>query len=451
MSAHLSSKRGEPQVKKALPFLFLGAAGAGALLLASCSTAATGTSAAATKTDLPCDVGTTLTTRCQQCHSDPPKFGAPMPLMNREQLLKKSDVDPAKTYAERAVIRMRDAKTPMPQAPNAPATAAEIASLESWIAAGSQVSTAACTPAPAGSTPPSGDKLECTPDVKLKPPSSFEMPQQTEDLYVCYGVDLPGAAQKRHVVGLDASIDNASIVHHILVFESPTTEAAAPHPCKDLFPVDWKLIYAWAPGTQAYNLPPEAGYPLETGATSHYVVQIHYSNIKKLAGQKDATGVNLCTTTDLRKHDADLVAVGGSQFSLPPKAKSTRECSLKIPKSDKFPITVFRAWPHMHQLGTSLSTKVQHADGTSSPLGSIDPWNFYNQIGYPVNTKVVGGDTIVTRCTWNNTTNETVGYGEKTGDEMCYNFVTYYPKTNLQLFSGVTPAAISDCKEVPNP
>ncbi|HQY60523.1 MAG: peptidylglycine alpha-amidating monooxygenase [Myxococcales bacterium] len=436
-------------MKRALPLLplfFLGAAVAGLSAVAACTTSTTAASGMP-----PCAVQTTLTNRCQTCHSDPPKFGAPMPLVTRADLLAKSTRDGSKTYAERAVVRMRDPQSPMPQAPNPRAPESEIAAFESWIAAGTPENTAQCAVPPTdASAPLPEDKLACPPDVTLKPPTPFEMPQDVEDEYVCYGVDLPGTAQKRHVIGLDAKIDNASIVHHILVFESPTTESGTPHKCKDIFPLDWKLIYAWAPGTKPYNLPAEAGYPLDPGTTTHYVVQLHYSNIKKVAGQKDSTGVSLCTTTDLRKNDADLIAVGGASFSLPPKAKTTIECSLKIPQNpDKFPITVFRGWPHMHQLGASLSTKVLRPDGSSASLGEIAQWDFYNQIGYPMNVKVASGDTVVTRCTWNNTTNERVGFGERTGDEMCYNFVTYYPKTNLQAFSGVLPASISQCKVVP--
>lgn len=434
-------------MKRALPFLVLGAAVAGLSAIAACTT----TTTTAASGMPPCEVQSTLVNRCQSCHSDPPKFGAPMPLVTRGDLLAKSARDGSKTYAERAVIRMRDPGAQMPQAPNPRATDAEIAAFEAWIAAGTPENTAQCaTPPTDASAPLPEDKLACPPDVTLKPPTPFEMPQDTEDEYVCYGVDLPGVAQKRHVIGLDAKIDNPTIVHHILVFEAPTKEDATPHKCKDIFPINWKLIYAWAPGTKPYNLPAEAGYPLDPGATTHYVVQIHYSNLKKLAGQKDSTGVDLCTTPQLRKNDADLIAVGGASFTLPPKAKTTIECTLKIPQNpDKFPITVFRGWPHMHQLGASLSTKVVHADGTSSSLGEIGQWDFYNQIGYPMNVQVTSGDTVVTRCSWNNTTSERVGFGEKTGDEMCYNFVTYYPKTNLQAFSGVIPASISQCKVVP--
>jgi hypothetical protein len=37
------------------------------------------------------------------------------------------------------------------------------------------------------------------------------------------------------------------------------------------------------------------------------------------------------------------------------------------------------------------------------------------------------GDTITSECTWNNTTANTVSYGESSTTEMCYSIVFRYP------------------------
>ena len=56
------------------------------------------------------------------------------------------------------------------------------------------------------------------------------------------------------------------------------------------------------------------------------------------------------------------------------------------------------------------------------------------------------GDVITTRCAWKNTTGADVKYGEKTADEMCYSFTTYYPRVDSSLWSWALPAASSTCK-----
>jgi len=81
---------------------------------------------------LPCDVAAVLAA-CLGCHA--PGGSAPIPLVTYENLVATSAVDATKTVAQRCVIRMGAATSPMPPPPNAPATSAAITTLQSWITA----------------------------------------------------------------------------------------------------------------------------------------------------------------------------------------------------------------------------------------------------------------------------------------------------------------------------
>ena len=56
-----------------------------------------------------------------------------------------------------------------------------------------------------------------------------------------------------------------------------------------------------------------------------------------------------------------------------------------------------------------------------------------------------------TRCAWKNPGDTTVGFGEGTGDEMCFDFIGYYPNIpdrtlgGLPIFTWVTPSASAKC------
>ena len=78
------------------------------------------------------------------------------------------------------------------------------------------------------------------------------------------------------------------------------------------------------------DFPAEAGLPLE--GTRHYMVQVHYSNLNHLEGEKDASGFDLCTTSELRANDADIVAFGGMTFTVPAQGKLDLTCDLLLPK-----------------------------------------------------------------------------------------------------------------------
>ena len=86
-------------------------------------------------TDLPCDVETVLSTRCWSCHGPTPMLGLPA-LTSTAAFMAASLTVPSQSIGTVAVARMQSTTSPMPPAPNAPATASEIATLSNWVGAG---------------------------------------------------------------------------------------------------------------------------------------------------------------------------------------------------------------------------------------------------------------------------------------------------------------------------
>jgi hypothetical protein len=85
-------------------------------------------------TNLPCDVQAVLAASCDSCHSATPANGVPMSLMTYDDLVAPSKSDPSKTNAQLSVERMQATKNPMP--PQGGASAADIQTLQNWIASG---------------------------------------------------------------------------------------------------------------------------------------------------------------------------------------------------------------------------------------------------------------------------------------------------------------------------
>jgi hypothetical protein len=178
---------------------------------------------------LPCDVDAVLASRCRSCHTDPPQYGAPMSLVTY------SDV---KSVSDTIVRRIASDTQPMPPSPNPRLSAAERKTLSDWVAAGTPASSDAC----GGSTTTSIDPtLKCNADLILAPEGPWTMPTDTKDEYVCWGVDL-SRPQPTHIVGFAPRIDNTKIVHHVVVYESPTTISSKPQPCPSGGAVLWRLV-----------------------------------------------------------------------------------------------------------------------------------------------------------------------------------------------------------------
>jgi uncharacterized membrane protein len=111
----------------------------------------TGGSTGTVANGLPCDIQALLQARCQGCHTNPLMNGAPMPLLTYANLTAASFADPTMTFAQRAAARMANNTSPMPPAPNARATATEIAAMNSWIASQYPMGTCGATTGTGGS------------------------------------------------------------------------------------------------------------------------------------------------------------------------------------------------------------------------------------------------------------------------------------------------------------
>jgi len=388
---------------------------------------------------IPCAVDTIVEKNCRQCHGSTPNFGAPMPLVTLDDF--KAARGGTTTY-QLSQTRIHDPGRRMPQPPNAPLSEADAKVFDDWVAQGAPAGNACTGGTDAGTGTDGSISANCTPDVELASPDTWTQPTDSADDYICYGVDVP-VTEKRQAIAFVPRVDNKQIVHHILLFQAPKAVSSKPAPCAFGGERDWKIIYGWAPGGQAVELPPEAGYPMD--ATAHYVVQVHYNNARGLVGQTDRSGVSLCTTNKIRPNDADVLAFGSVNFSVPPMSTKDITCNLQVPTG--LPdIHLVAAFPHMHEYGTTISTTSNGVD-----LGTVANWNFNNQPWFPVDHVVKAGDTVTTRCAWKNPTNQPVTFGEKTGDEMCFSFTMYYPKITSPQWNWGIPAAISKCTNTPTP
>lgn len=410
---------------------------------------------------LPCEIQDLLQKRCASCHGEPTQFGAPMPLVTREHLMAPSPSQPVQSSAERSIARMKDDTNPMPQPPNERATEAEIAALEAWVKAGMPASDEACGSGGSGGASGSGGSggsgpvPACVPDAVVKASTPWTIKKSDADKYVCFGGKIKATGKKRHITQVSADIDNKTHAHHLCIYDMGTKQVSGdPKECSPAgAATQGKLLYCWAPGADANVLPPEAGFPVAADQDTNILIEMHYSNIQGLPDSTDLSAATFCTTDQLRTYDADVMAFGSPQFSLPPAQSTTVESTITVP-SQIVPdgwLHVIRGWPHMHLLGKSLTTEVFRDGKLVGDLGSTVNYSFNNQVSYPVDFKLQPQDTVVTKCVFNNNTSNTVTFGENTESEMCYNFVTYYPRITQPGWVWAAPGYLAKNKTYPTP
>jgi hypothetical protein len=399
-------------------------------------------------TPLPCDVDAVFAKNCRLCHTNPPLFAAPMPLVTYEDLHAISKVDAIVPVGasvpvyQQVGVRIHDQAHLMPQPPNTPLGATDLATLDAWIANGAPAGAGSCQPtmtpdaAAPGTDAPIG--TDCVPDTLLRPATPFAMTGSEE--YACYGVDVP-VTGKRHVIQISPHLDNKQIVHHMLLLRSATSVSSTPTACDASPALGDGMLYAWAPGGNPLIVPAAAGFPEDQ--STHYMVQIHYNNAANVPNPTDSSGFDMCTTSTLRPNDADVIAFGSEAIFLFPHASGTVTSCFGVP-STLDGAHFFAAFPHMHELGTSIASSLVPA-GDAGPvvdMGNDPAWDFSMQPWLAVNAVPHTGDTIRTQCIWNNTTANIVTFGQSTTNEMCFTFSAYYPSLGAN-YAWAAPATAS--------
>ncbi len=262
----------------------------------------------------------------------------------------------------------------------------------------------------------------------------FSPPSFYPTYYSCYSqtISVPGPV---HIVGFEPKVTDPHVHHYVVqVMPAPQVDDPAQLCLED----PWTdMLWGWAPGGESLYLPEEAGFRVGESGTVTVRFQVHYDNPLQQSFV-DSGGFDILYTEDLRPYDAGF-AVFGDIYNIhipgnEPAHEHVATCSSTF-TSAVFdgPMNVIGTWLHAHNLGSALWGEVIPADGGEPfELGREDPYMFDYQTVQPApeGTVLMPGDEIRTHCVYDNSGNASpVSGGEATEDEMCINFVLYYPKS----------------------
>ncbi|NP_001243923.1 tyramine beta hydroxylase precursor [Bombyx mori] len=276
--------------------------------------------------------------------------------------------------------------------------------------------------------------------------------------YWCKVVRLPEfvTSKVHHIVQFESTITpgNEGLVHHMEVFycdedphkEMPAYEGncfAAERPA--ITKSCSKVKAAWAMGAPPFTYPKEAGLPLGGPKANKYVMlEVHYNNPELRKDWVDSSGIVLYITGRKRTYDAaimelgleytDKMAIPGEQKAFPLTGYCIPQCTgVGLPDEG---ITVFGSQLHTHLTGAAVWTR-HSRQGVELPVLNKDMHysTHFQEIRIlhrPV--KVLPGDFLETTCIYNteDKLNATIG-GHAITDEMCVNYIHYYPATELEV------------------
>jgi hypothetical protein len=145
------------------------------------------------------------------------------------------------------------------------------------------------------------------------------------------------------------------------------------------------------------------------------VIQLHLVNATDHA-ITDFDEIHMVKSTEENPLPVRIFAAGTTDVHLPANKTTTLTGTCTM-KND---VKLFAFLPHMHMLGKKLEL-FQGADESS--LKSVfvrDPYDFNDQYLELSPLEIKAGDTLQTRCTYDNTTAKDVTFGESSYDEMCF-------------------------------
>jgi hypothetical protein len=180
------------------------------------------------------------------------------------------------------------------------------------------------------------------------------------------------------------------------------------------------VIYASGVGTNALVFPKGVGLKVKQGES--VVIELHLFNPSPnpLSG---TSGIEVIEVPAAEVVDeADVLLAGPLSLSIPPNQMSTHTSTCSIGVSQK----IFAIFPHMHQLGSHLKSTLT-INGSPSVIHDA-AYDFNHQPFVSMTPIAVNpGDSVKTECTFNNTTNQTVGWGESSTSEMCFSILYRFP------------------------
>lgn len=274
-------------------------------------------------------------------------------------------------------------------------------------------------------------------DIRLP---ETEVPQDLTT-YICQAQRIPLPMDvSYHAVAFEPLIVNKNIMHHMIVFGCTNPFSEDPHDCKD---ADFKcrhFLVQWSMGIPGQICShPNTGFRLGRDSVQSLSLQIHWDNANLAPGMTDSSGVRVYYTSRLRQHDASNIQVGQNDLQIPPGvagfAQSGSCSSNCTQKWLKEPLYLTRAHIHMHYTGDGGLLELFRDGQKIATIINVTAFDYNKPPAhyFPGPVQVLPGDSLKLTCFFNTRDgdkyrNQTIYWNEGSDGEMCYAFITYFPR-----------------------
>ncbi|CAG5132239.1 unnamed protein product [Candidula unifasciata] len=294
--------------------------------------------------------------------------------------------------------------------------------------------------------------------MQLRLPEGSKVPPK-ETTYQCmvfniYDQGVP-KDQDFHIVAATPIVNNTNVVHHAVVFgcTDDTVITGESFECgMTASPSCHEFLHVWTVGLDGECYHPQAGIKIGKTGYKTVAIQLHWNNPDKRSDYIDTSGLQIYYTPNLRRYNAGVLMVGSAYFNLPPRRPEIRiqgHCSGACTNSSiKGSIIVTSAWNHMHYAGNRMDIQLMRNDSSVRYLTDERVYSYDSpqvQI-FQDGLEIYPGDSLISNCGYQTMNRQkTTFWGEATQEEMCFGFLTYYPRENLRDSFCVDHMGVSMC------
>jgi hypothetical protein len=227
--------------------------------------------------------------------------------------------------------------------------------------------------------------------------------------------------------------------HHMIVYRSAeTVEQKTPFDCvpftDTLDPSKGSTLMVTQKRDDVLNLPQGVGFTLD--ANQMIRIELHYLDATQSPLDVTAT-TSFITMDDAQfKNEADFLFIGDPDITLPPNSSQTLgPIYFQLP-SEYATSQFFAITGHEHQYGTDVLVSVaKDANDPGKSVYDVPGWLWSEPttvVSDPPFTIPQNGGFRFT-CEWNNTSDQTVSFGESAENEMCFFWAYYYPSQGARV------------------
>lgn len=247
------------------------------------------------------------------------------------------------------------------------------------------------------------------------------------EAYPCFVFRSPFTEQSR-ALAWAPRIDRVDLIHHFTLHRTTTPMNEGVYESCSI-PRDARLLVIWSPGDGAVVMPPDVGMELSSGDEEWLILAPHYLNVGAPGTHDtDASGVDLCVTEAPIGATAGVIVMGTAEIDIPPLVAGFPVETTCSQRQD-FPLTAIATSAHMHARGRAITSEVIREGETVAMLANEPAFDPDLQRTRSLSPGVVlqPGDRIRTTCVYDNDSSDTIRYGVRTQDEMCFDYVLAYP------------------------